>query len=79
MLGATARSQAGPATRRSRLDVLQPVRAARTNAAASATFGGMRQWIEPVCQTLKKSQASLERHGRRTPKEACTRIAQPGR
>jgi len=38
-------------------------------------LGGIRQWIESVYDTLK-DQASLERHGGRTPAGVCTRIAQ---
>jgi hypothetical protein len=38
-------------------------------------LGGMRQWIESVYDTLK-DQASLERHGGRTPAGVYTRIAQ---
>jgi hypothetical protein len=41
----------------------------------NGNLGGVRQWIEPVNQTLK-GQLDLEGHGGRTPAGVFTRIAQ---
>jgi hypothetical protein len=41
----------------------------------NGNFGGVRQWIESVNQTLK-GQLDLERHAGRTPHGVFTRVAQ---